>query len=109
MERAASLMTNDLKRDAPVDTGELRRKTGVSVTSESANQIRAEAVIDVEYAEVVIHGSRPHVIRPRTKKALAFQMGGKTIVVRKVNHPGTKANEFFQQIVQRWGDYLGRV
>lgn len=39
-------------------------------------------------------GARPHVIRPRRKKALKFQSGGKTVFAKKVNHPGNRANPF---------------
>ena len=42
------------------------------------------------YAPYHQHGTKPHTIVPRNKKALAF--GG--IVVRKVNHPGFPARPF---------------
>ncbi len=34
--------------------------------------------------------TRPHVIRPRRAKALAFQMGGRQVFARAVNHPGSR-------------------
>lgn len=106
VDRASELMTAELKRNAPIDTGELRSKTGVRVTSETGTLIKAEAIIDVDYAEVVVHGSRPHIIRARNKQALAFQMGSKTIIVKSVNHPGTQPNLFFQRVVSRWASFL---
>ena len=104
-ELAASRMTNDLKRDAPVDKGELRRKTGVTVTSATERAITAEAVVDVEYAEFVTMGTQPHVI---TGNPLVFYWPkvGKTVYFNKVNHPGTSANPFFDQVTSRWKEYL---
>lgn len=108
VQLAAARMTADLKQNAPEITGELKRKTGVEYVGETTREVKAEAVIDVTYAEFVTMGTRPHVIKPRVKQALAFNWpkAGGTVVLRSVNHPGTKANEFFQRVVTRWGDYL---
>lgn len=43
------------------------------------------------YAAAMNNGSRPHEIKPRFKKALAF--GGK--VFRRVKHPGTAPRPFY--------------
>lgn len=108
VQTACDRMTADLKRDAPVVTGELKRRTGAEFTGETLREVRAEAVIDVTYAEYVTGGTRPHVIRPRTKSALSFYWpkAGGVVTLKSVNHPGTKANEFFQRVVNRWGEYL---
>ena len=104
---AAQQMTSDLKRTAPVDTAELQRKTGVEVTAATEQRITAVASIEVEYAEFVTMGTRPHIIRPRRPDGvLVFQSGGQTVFAKKVNHPGTTANPFFDNVVSRWGDYL---
>jgi hypothetical protein len=50
----------------------------------------------VNYAWFVHEGTKPHVIRPRNKKALKFKVGGRTIIVSKVNHPGTKSRPFLR-------------
>ena len=42
----------------------------------------------------VINGTRPHLIRPRTRKVLKFNVKGRTVFARLVHHPGTKANDF---------------
>lgn len=100
-------MTEDLKRTASVDTAELQRKTGVEVTSASAQQVTAEAVMDTDYAEIVRLGSRPHIITPRRPGGvLRFQVGGQVVFATRVNHPGTQANPFFDDVINRWGQYL---
>lgn len=100
-------MTNDLKATAPIVTGELRRKTGVEVTSQTQQRITAEARSDTEYAQFVTMGTRPHVITPkRPGGVLVFPSGGETVFTRKVNHPGTKANDFYDRVVNNWDRYL---
>jgi hypothetical protein len=66
-------------------------------------------------------GTKPHIIRPKAAKGfvgplpqgqsrghranarqvLAFQIGGRTIFRRQVNHPGTKAKHFVEAEEQR--------
>lgn len=68
----------------------------------------------------VDEGTKPHIIRPRTKKALAFSSKfrpktrprqirslkgytGKVDTVRpEVHHPGTEAREFTETLTERW-------
>ncbi len=50
------------------------------------------------YAPYVEFGTKPHVIEPKDKKALYWP--GAEHPVRRVNHPGTKANDFMGRIVR---------
>lgn len=45
----------------------------------------------------VINGTPPHQIRPRTRQALRFTVGGRVVFARLVNHPGTKPNDFLNK------------
>lgn len=100
-------MTEDLKRTAPVDTGNLQRKTGVEVETVTPQRITAEARIDTDYAAFVTMGTSPHVIRPRQPNGvLVFNVGSQTVFTRRVNHPGTQANPFYDDVVNRWPQYL---
>jgi hypothetical protein len=45
---------------------------------------------NLSYAATIEKGSRAHIIRPKTKKALAFWGGSGMVVVKSVKHPGTK-------------------
>lgn len=49
---------------------------------------------------VVEEDTPPHVIEAKNKKALAFTRRGKTIVVKRVNHPGTKGKYSFKKANQ---------
>lgn len=56
-----------------------------------------------EVALIMEEGSAPHVIRPRSKRALAFyskKVGGR-IVVRSVKHPGTKPYRWLSRALER--------
>lgn len=49
------------------------------------------------YAPYVEFGTKPHTILPRDKKALYWP--GADHPVRRVNHPGTKPNDFMGRII----------
>ena len=101
------------KHRCPVDTGNLR----ASITPEVDGFKTGSVGTNVEYAMPVEYGSRPHDIRPREKKALAFKQGGskgryvtsasgkrsyrkgksgEPVVVKRVKHPGNKAQPFLE-------------
>jgi hypothetical protein len=44
-----------------------------------------------EHSTFIEAGTRPHVILPRRARVLVFQVAGRTVFARRVNHPGTKA------------------
>ncbi|WP_245600892.1 hypothetical protein [Streptomyces sulphureus] len=45
----------------------------------------------------VLHGTRPHTIRPRRRRALRFPYGARTVFAAVVHHPGTRANNFLME------------
>lgn len=61
-----------------------------------------------EILRYYILGTKPHVIRPKSKSALAFSWPGAPVsptspssgmwVYKKVNHPGTKGNNILEDI-----------
>ncbi|GIW70324.1 MAG: hypothetical protein KatS3mg101_1071 [Patescibacteria group bacterium] len=53
----------------------------------------------VHYAIYVHEGTRPHEIYPKNKKALYWE--GAEHPVKRVNHPGTKANPFMEKIAKK--------
>jgi hypothetical protein len=99
MENYGKELTDALKDEVPVRTGELQR----SIRYEVLNQGRRDVVLRVDMGntkrpDVVIkslnYGSLPHVIRPKRGKFLRFQWKGKMVFARKVNHPGTTRDPF---------------
>lgn len=93
----------------PRRTGNLARTIRVAEVDEHAQRIRVTAggTSQVGYAAAVEFGTRPHVIVPRTKKALAWggarRLSGSlrsgasaTNFARRVNHPGTRARPYLR-------------
>ena len=85
------------KRLVPVDTARLRRSIILTPTVVGSTIFKLST--NVEYAADVEFGTRPHVIKPSSKKALSFKMKGKNIVVKKVQHPGTRPQPYFRPAI----------
>lgn len=45
-------------------------------------------------------GTKPHIIQPKSKKALRFTSGGETVFAKKVYHPGIKERPIVQNTVE---------
>ncbi len=87
-------MQNLAVENAPVDTGLLKKRINLLPAVPGYTSYTLTA--GVNYAEAVEFGTDPHVIRPVKKKALAFKMEGKDVVVKKVMHPGTEAQPYMR-------------
>ncbi|MBB6673015.1 hypothetical protein [Cohnella nanjingensis] len=58
----------------------------------------------MRYGQWLETGSAPHVIRAKTKRGLfwgATRANGKPLIVKKVNHPGTKARPIIRPTMER--------
>ena len=75
-------------------TGNLQARTqGRVVRLRGGRKIIARNA--AKYAAPIDRGARPHVIRPRRRKALRFVTKNGTVVfARKVNHPGNRPYRF---------------
>lgn len=73
---------------SPWDTGNLRASHTMNIRRLKRRRVIGRVSTNVKYALAVHEGAAPHVIRPKRKKALKFKIGGRTVIVRKVNHPG---------------------
>lgn len=93
-------VVNRAKILCPVDTGRLR----ASIRGEARRTwtLRPEYRIwsDVEYAPYVNDGTRPHRINARAGGVLRFNVGGRTVYARYVNHPGTRAKPFLDRALR---------
>ncbi len=70
----------------------------------SGRQRHAEILLNHPAAVFVTKGTRPHVIRPRTARALRFTgSGGQTVFAARVNHPGNRPNEFMVRSLRAAG------
>lgn len=99
---SANFLLTEMEIRVPVDTGALRESLGVRV-----EPTRVLVGPSAKHAPYVEFGTSPHVIKPKNKKALAFQAGGKTVVVKQVRHPGTRAQPFVRPAYDAWKESLG--
>lgn len=93
-------MVNRAKVLAPVDTGRLR--ASIRVQRRRTLSLRQIWTVgsDVEYAEMVHDGTRPHIIRPVRAQALRFRMGGRLVFAKVIHHPGTRARPFLDRALR---------
>lgn len=80
-------------RAAKGRSGKILQASGKLAASNTPFHSRTVAGVGTNrpYAAAMNNGSKPHEIKPRHKKALAF--GGK--VFKRVKHPGTVARPFY--------------
>jgi HK97 gp10 family phage protein len=88
--QVAKEVEEDIKRNAPVDTGELVR---------SVRRRGTVITISAPYWHFVEYGTRPHIIRPRRRQALWWPDAHHP--VRQVYHPGTQAQPFIRPAALR--------
>ncbi|MBT2490649.1 hypothetical protein J7E96_19440 [Streptomyces sp. ISL-96] len=92
LRRRTERVANLAERKAPGSMGDY-----VSWTIEQGPKgLQGVVTCDHPAVRFVLDGTRPHVIRPRRAKALRFDMGGRMVFAKKVNHPGTRANNFLE-------------
>lgn len=103
IRRSTERVAGNAKRNAPSSFGKLRQ----SITSK-VQGLTGEVAVNASHAGAVEFGSKPHEIRPKRKKALAFKPGAGfkfwdesgRVVVKVVKHPGTKAQPFLRPAVE---------
>ena len=89
---------NDLKREAPFRTGNLRRCFYTVI-----NPYEGLCCNSAEYVDAVLYGSPPHEILPKNKKALYWD--GADHPVKKVMHPGNAPNDFVGRVIMENNNY----
>lgn len=94
-----------LGAEAPKRTGKLAQ-SHYAMQSAGGGAVRLQFRNSAEYASFVIEGTAPHEIHPVQARCLAFQSGGGTVFAMKVNHPGTKPNDYPQRA---WAAVQGQV
>jgi len=93
MFRIANSLRNELFFAFPVKGTNLKNSIDVVPTE------RGLMISMLEHGKYVEFGSNPHVIRPKNKKALKFDVGGETVIVRKVWHPGVRPTYFVRNTI----------
>lgn len=82
LQEAGFKVEEEAKKAAPANTGYYRNNIGF----DGKNRVIANA----SYSADIEYGTKPHVIEPKTAKALHFTTDGQEVFTKRVNHPGTK-------------------
>lgn len=101
------LVTGVAIAEAPVDKGILKGMIGPPVTSIGGASVVTKITSHAGYSFFVHEGTAAHVIYPSAKKALFWP--GAEHPVRRVNHPGTKANPFMKRALDKTRERLIRL
>lgn len=97
-----STVSTTAKTLAPVRTGRLKASIHPDPVRRSGPwRIDTGVSADAPYAAPVHEGARPHVIRPRNARFLRFEIEGRVVFTRRVNHPGQRAQPFLTNAVHR--------
>ena len=104
-----------VKRRIPSKTSRLKGSFGGATGWKWVRGRVASIGTSVSYSRYVDEGTRPHIIRPRTKKALYWK--GASHPVKSVNHPGTKPYEYIKKgvadasgnIMKIWEETVNKI
>ena len=99
LREAGAVFVPALKANTPVKTRKLRNSTVFQIKGMDTDmrlEVRqgAKTASGEFYGHFVRGGTRPHMIRPKNKKALMFEIGGKVVFAKSVKHPGTAPNRY---------------
>lgn len=85
--------------EAPTRTSELVRSIGSTYHGGGHWSISATA----PHAKFVHEGTKPHLIRSKTGRALRFYWNkvGRVVTLQQVNHPGTEPNPFLVRAMRK--------
>lgn len=100
LENTGRRVVNRAKILCPVDTGRLRASIRGRASRTWTLRPQFTVSSNVDYASMVHDGTRPHTIRPRTKQALKFTVGGQVVFAKVVHHPGTRARPFLDRALR---------
>ena len=91
------------EKTAPISNLKTRGtlKRNIRVFSATSSEVKIGNTAEVKYAKFVHNGTRPYIIKPKNKKALANKKAG-LFFGKKVKHPGIKANPY---LLNAWNIY----
>ena len=98
LQGAARDIAQRIREKAPVRTGFLRRSVTIRYMPGGYVEVGPTAV----YAPFVEYGVSPHIIRPKFRKALRFEKGGKVIFTKLVHHPGFPGRFFVRSAYEEF-------
>lgn len=100
-QNAVNRIVQMLIAAAPVDTGELRDSITVVFTGDLG-----ASIIAAGHGRFTDEGTAPHTIEPVDAAALMFEIAGRTIFAKSVNHPGIQATGWWTDTFEQFDSIL---
>lgn len=91
-------------------TGTLLKSIGEQINADQVSDVEGIVYVGAEHAAYVIHGTQPHLIRPKRHGGMLrffWIRKGKWAVLPYVNHPGTIANDFMSRGLKKGAAVYG--
>lgn len=107
LERVTKAAQRNSQREAPVRSGTLRRSL-TSRVEVTGTQMHGIIGTNLNYAQAVHEGAKPHIIRAKSGGLLRFTIGTAVVFRQQVRHPGQKANPFFARGLAATRDSIDR-
>jgi hypothetical protein len=101
LRKAAIRIPGEVRPLMPSRTNRLRLSFRASATPTGINM-----EWQAPYAEYADLGAEPHVITPKGRQALKFQVAGKTVFAKRVNHPGYAGRFYRLNVASRASQIL---
>ena len=101
--RGAKVVSNYAKKHHKFKTKSGTLEKRIQERMSKDKKLAAEVFInegDKGYGKYVHEGTKPHVIKPKSKKALYFVKGGNKNFAKVINHPGIKGEPFLDNALQ---------
>lgn len=106
LDRRMTRAQNEARRLVRVRTGTLlstiRKQPGYIASGPYVDVVAGKSGL-TPYMGFEHDGTVAHVIRPRSRKALRFPVGGRVVFATKVNHPGTRGSKFLERALPAAG------
>lgn len=113
IEEESQTLTPYVQQNAPVGTyydldGTMRRGGQLKDSLRFVIGQWGSYLMGAQQGVFVAGGTKPHTIEPKVASRLAFFWGkvNKAVYPQKVNHPGTKKNDFRQNALQQASDEM---
>ena len=89
LDAGATLLLAEIDKVTPRVTQRLAGDLTIFPTTHKGERSVGNSAL-IDYAKFVYYGTKPHIIKPKNKKALKTPYGYR----KRVKHPGTKANPY---------------
>lgn len=83
-------------------------ETTITPSHTTATLVRLRLFNTKRHAVFIEEGTRPHIIRPRVARVLAFDVGGRRVFAKVVHHPGTQGHHVIRDTLLRIANGLSR-